>query len=308
MNKKVVVMKRAFVGCAIVLSMIAVFRLYSHHGQEKKADLVVFSFNRPLQLYAFLESAQKYLYGVGETHVIFRASDDQYLKAYDQVKDHFRNCIYHQQSAQPAQDFKPLTLKASFESSAEYIVYAVDDIVIKDAIDLTYCAKALEKYDGYGFFFRVGMNTTICYPVKGYQGVPPLKKEEDQIFSWQFMEGRGDWRYPNNVDMTLYRKKEIEGMLRVGSYHQPNIMEVVFMESARTIFRRKGLCFEQSKIVNLPLNIVQNVRLQNPSMREYTPLDLLKKFNENLKMDIDPLFRVANRSAHMDYSPTFITR
>ena len=180
--------------------------------------------------------------------------------------------------------------------------------MVRDSVDLSLCAEALDTYDAYGFYLRLGKNTTRCYSMRRDQGTPSFREEDDQILSWRFNQGRFDWAYPNNVDMTLFRKKDIESVVRVPTYHQPNRMEEAFMRSARAIFFKKGLCFKSSKVVNLPLNKVQNVLPQNPAMDEYSPQDLLNKFAENLKMDIAPLHAVDNKSAHMEYSPTFITR
>ena len=36
----------------------------------------------------------------------------------------------------------------------------------------------------------------------------------DTIFSWQFKSGEKDWHYPNTVDMTLYRKKDLISLFK----------------------------------------------------------------------------------------------
>jgi len=36
---------------------------------SEKVDLVIFSFDRPLQLYALLESCEEYMKGLGDVHV-----------------------------------------------------------------------------------------------------------------------------------------------------------------------------------------------------------------------------------------------
>ena len=42
------------------------------------ADLVIFSYNRPLQLYALLESITNYVTGLDKIMVIYRSSDARY--------------------------------------------------------------------------------------------------------------------------------------------------------------------------------------------------------------------------------------
>ena len=300
-------MKKLFLAIGLMLSGGLVFYIHSDESKKPNVDLIVFSFDRPLQLYALLESTQTHIKGTQEIHVIFRASDKQFEEGYEIVKKAFEKVIFHKQGNNFRSDFKLLTLKATFDSPSRYVLFAVDDIVVKDVIDISECANALEKHNAYGFYLRLGKNLTQCYSMGREQRCPLLKQENDNIFSWQFNQGQLDWGYPHTVDMTVYRKKEIEGDLRVLSYHTPNILEDMWMRYARKIMGKRGLCYASSKIVNMPLNRVQD-EYKNRAMSEYSSRDLLNKFLSGQKMDIGPLKCVDNKAAHMEYSPTFITR
>jgi hypothetical protein len=304
---KVVVKQFGLLGF-MVACIVTVFYVHSSNDTNHKVDLVIFSYNRPLQLYALLESIDKYMTGVNETHVIYRASDQAFKQGYDMVAATFSTVHWHMQGDHPQQDFKPLTLKATFESPARYVVFAVDDIVLKDSINLVESAQMLEKYDAYGFYFRLGKNLNHCYSYGGaYQPLPPLSHQEGDLFSWTFNQGRYDWGYPHTVDMTVYRKKDIEADFKVCSYTSPNRLEDVWNSRSGAIMHKKGLCFGCSKIVNMPLNRVQH-DYNNRAMAEFTPQDLLKEFMQGNKMDIAPLYCVDNKGAHMEYTPTFISR
>ncbi len=300
-------MKKLFLAIGLVLSGVLVFYTHSDVPKKPSVDLVVFSFDRPLQLYALLESTHTYIKGLQAIHVIFRASDKPFEEGYEIVKRAFAKVIFHKQGDNPRSDFKPLTLKAAFDSPSAYIVFAVDDIVAKDAIDISECAGALEKHNAYGFYLRLGKNLTQCYSMRREQRCPLLKQENSNIFWWQFNQSQLDWAYPNTVDMTVYRKKDIEKDLRDLSYHTPNILEDMWMRYSRKIMGSRGLCYATSKIVNMPLNRVQH-EYKNRAMSEYSSRDLLNKFLSGHKMDIAPLKCVDNKAAHMEYSPTFIMR
>jgi hypothetical protein len=272
------------------------------------ADLIIFSCNRPLQLYALLESLGKYCRGIHEAHVIYRTSSEQFEHGYDIVKHDFSHVYYYQQGSNPHKDFKPLVLAAVFGSPSPYVIFAVDDIIVKKEIDLTACIDALEKYNAYGFYLRLGLHLNNCYSYGSKaQPLPPLKEEEPGIFSWNFPFGLFDWNYPHTVDMTLYRKKDIEHDLHSCSYHAPNRLEEVWQRRAGAIINKKGLCYVIAPIVNLPLNRVQH-EYQNRAMKEWSPHDLLQQFLAGYKMDIMPLYDIQNSAAHMEYSPTFILR
>ena len=277
-------------------------------GPPGQADIVIFSYNRPLQLYALLESTYSLVRGFNEVHVIYRADNDLYDCGYDTVFADFPEVMAEKQGADPASDFKPLTMRAAFDSPSKYILFAVDDIVVKDEVDLHECIGLLEKTNAYGFYLRLGTNLTECYMLNRDQPVPQLDKVGDNAYSWELRRGMHDWGYPNTVDMTLYKKSDIAPDLKGMSFTQPNRLEGSWASRWQRVAHRLGLCFEQTKIVNLPLNLVQNFYNGNRNMGAYSPEELLNIFLEGKKMDISTLYRVKNKGAHMEYRPTFIDR
>lgn len=289
-----------------VIALFVNISFLSTYCTDQKADLVIFSFNRPMQLYALLESVETYITGLGEVHVIYRATEEKYALGYDEVKKDFTQVIFAQQGSNPYQDFKPLTLQATFSSPHDYIIFAVDDIIVKDFINITPDIALLEKTNAYGFYYRLGKNLSYCYVLYRDQAVPPLQKITDDVYAWKLCEGQHDWGYPNTVDMTLYRKKDIKHFFETAEYAAPNPLEGRWAGYAHLVNNRLGLCYEQSKIINLPLNRVQNLHC-NRHMggdAEY----LLEVFNEGKKININPLFRIANISAHQEYDLTFLPR
>lgn len=274
---------------------------------RKTADLVIFSFDRPAQLYALLESTAAYVTGLQSISVIYRASDEPYASAYDQVHASFPAANFVRQGKDPRADFKPLTIHHSFNSVSPYILFAVDDIVVRDHIDIAQCIDAMERVNAYGFFLRLGSNLNYCYACSAGQPVPPLAEVAPQVYAWQFFQGTYDWRYPHTVDMTLYRKADIKEHFSALQYHNPNQLEARWSCLTLSIINRKGVCFAVSKIVNLPLNRVQH-EFQNRHTNALSPEELLASWNQGLKIDIKPLHDIINKSAHMDYEPTFVAR
>ena len=304
------VMKKSGISFSIIFSCLLVFYLHSQQSKvvdNGKTDLIVFSFDRPLQLYALLESVEKYVTGLNKTFVIYRASNQSFDHAYEIVRERFISVSFVKQGDNPRADFKPFTLKAFDETAAEYVIFAVDDIVVKDSIDLAACIDALEKTKAYGFYFRLGLNLNQCYPYNNrHQPLPALKLVDEAlgIYSWQFSQGMLDWNYPNTVDMTLYRKKDIANDLHAIPFSFPNTLEGNWDGLSHGRKHLCGLCFEKSKIVNLPLNRVQH-EYNNKVMNALSPQELLELFEQGKKMDISPLAQIANKAAHMEYVPTF---
>jgi len=273
----------------------------------QKADLIVFSFDRPLQLYALLESAEQYVKNIGEIHVIYRSSNQRYDRAYQAVFGRFLDVLSIKQGNRPYDDFKPLLLNSFAATKEEYIVFAVDDIIIQDTIDCAECIASMKQIDAYGFYLRMGNNINYCYTLNKPQPVPSLHAVSKDVYSWTFTQREDDWGYPNTVDMTVYRKKEIEHDLRSTHYKAPNSFEAVWATLSRRVMGRKALCYAHSKMVNLPLNIVQQ-EWGNRHENSASVGQLLELFESGLKIDIVPLHNVCNVSPHMAYNPVFIKR
>lgn len=298
-------MKRTFISFLFCIFLPATIQ--AHTTDEYKADFIIFSFDRPLQLYALLESMETYMTGVGDIRIIYRSSDEAYDAAYDEVKQQFDYALFEQQGANPRQDFKPLTMRCLNNCPHKYVIFAVDDIIVKDFVDLSHTIDAMKQTGAYGFYLRLGHNITFNYPRNVSERLPALQKISDDAYCWKFAGTSYTWRYPNTVDMTLYKKETaIRDFTRM-NFSNPNTLEARWASKARSIINKIGLCYEQSKIVNLPLNRVQHT-YKNRHMNLATPEELLEIFNQGLKIDITTLFKIKNKSAHMNYNPEFIER
>ncbi|MFZ5953493.1 MAG: hypothetical protein ACOYT8_00155 [Candidatus Dependentiae bacterium] len=293
-------MKRQF-----LLSLLFVSIMTSCLAQ--KADMVIFSFDRPLQLYALLESVDTYVTGLETINVIYRASSDEFAYAYDCIQTDFPHVIFIKQGANPRQDFKPLTIQAVENTPSQYIIFAVDDNIIKDYVDLEECIELLNQTNAYGFYLRLGLNISHCYTQNQPQIIPAHQPVNNEVYAWIFKDGSYDWGYPNTVDLTLFKKEEILPTIRTLSFYSPNVFECVWAQKADAIMQHIGLFFAESKIVNLPLNMVQE-DWHNRNQQELLPAQQLELFFAGKKIDIKPLYKIANQSPHMEYCPTLIDR
>lgn len=275
--------------------------------KQARADLVIFSYDRPLQLYALLESVDKYVTGISSISVICRSSTDQYRKAFAQVNKVFPHVRFFKQNG--PHDFKSVSMQIIKRGLSDHIIFAVDDNIVKDQVNVSECIEWLEKTQAYGFYLKLGTHLNFCYTENKKQKVPTHTQIYNDIYAYQFEYGECDWNYPNTVDMTLYRKKDLIDIFQTLEYTNPNWLEGRW--AAQWIRHKSphavGLFYESSKIVNIPLNRVQNEAL-NLSMNLYSPEQLLEKFQQGLKIDSTPLYRMKNNAVHTVYEPTFVRR
>src|SRR5690606_12502188 len=121
------------------------------------------SYDRPLQLYAALESIQRYLSGSFSMTLLYRASDARFSAAYAEVLECFPKVRAVMQSEKPRKDFKPLLEEILSASPAEYVLFCSDDIVMKDYVNLDLCQRMLDSTSAYGFYLRFGRNIQHSY-------------------------------------------------------------------------------------------------------------------------------------------------
>jgi glycosyltransferase involved in cell wall biosynthesis len=275
-------------------------------AENTSSDIVVFSLDRPMQLYACLESIRRYVVGFDRITVIYRYSDDEFAKAYQQVQAAFPKVSFIKQAPGHQKDFKPLMLASIYGHPAEYITFVADDIVVKDHIDFKECIRAMKKTGAHGFYLRLGKNIDYCYRENCTESPPESIPVEKGIYAWQFEMGGHDWAVPCSMDMTLYKKGDIHDDLAAFGYISPNTLELAW---TNTIDRRKvGLYFTESKVVNIPLNMVNVSSNRHMESTEYDTRSLLALFRDGMKMDINGLFRINNRSVHIEHEPAFKRR
>ena len=284
-----------------------------------QTDLIIFSYKRPMQLYALLESVEKYITGLQRIVVLYRADDENYEQAYYEVKTHFQNVVFVRQSVtHPHLDFKPLLLQILYTSASEYLIFATDDDIVKDYIEINDCVRALQKTHAYGFYLRLGKNLTHSYIANCIQSIPNLVDVDKNIYALQIdpkaYDVFYDWAYPNTVDMTLYPKETITHALHWLNYNSPTSLEASWAKLSLEESTKIGLCFEQSKMVNIPLNRVQTINSSNFPLisihrfMEDNTEKLCELFKAGFKIDLQPLHQWNNKSSHAEWEFKFIPR
>ncbi len=161
--------------------------------------------------------------GLNQVSVIYRTSNSSFASSYDQLARAFPSIRFIKQSASPHTDFQPLLLETAFnpDNTCPYLIFAVDDIIVKDPVDFKQCIQALEKTKAYGFYLAHGLHLNYCFMQDKAQKIPKHVTVDKDIYGWKFKEAEADWNYPNSLDMVLYRKADIEKDLRSLSFYEP---------------------------------------------------------------------------------------
>lgn len=291
---------------ALVFSML--LHTYADSAKissEAVVDIVLFSYDRAPQYFALLESIKKYVQNIGTVTSVIRTTSKKMRDAYDVVHQIFPWAHPLYQGENPRVDFKPLTLQAIYSGNSPYFFFAVDDDIFFSEVCLGECASLIEQENAFGFYLRLGKNITESYNMRVYSGVPNLRLVTPRVWAWCFENGTGDWKYAGSVDATVWRKKDIRPFIENNDFCNPNQLENVI--HPQTPHDGIGLCYTESKLVGLPMNLV-NETDANRNMHAISPEALLQEFNRGKKLDITSLRYVKINAPHIEFVPPFIPR
>ncbi len=235
------------------------------------SDLIVFSRNHPLHLYAFLESVKKNVKGMGKLSVLYQCKDSSFIKAYEEIKAAFPSYEFSLITT----DFKEHLLKTITAFPAHYVLFAEDEQIIKEPIDLKQCAEEMQKWGAYGFFLN--SNKHIEHPISF-----------EETLAWQFQ----NHEKPFQFSMAIYPKEMVLDTLKLVAFSDFDSLQKPWACCLDT--KKVGLFFNQKKLVDIPIK---------------GDLDqLLTKFQEGLKIDLAPYFQPTQETAHVECEPAFVKR
>lgn len=267
-------------------------------------DLVVFSKDRPMQLFAFLESLEKRVSNFRKVAILCKISPE-YENGYAIVQRAFPHLSYVLQSNRSSNDFKPMLIELSFGDfgrGADYIVFAVDDIIVTSNIDIQEGIQKLKETNAFGLYYRLGNNIHYSLLQNVFHELPDLQNVDDSYLLWDMRTAKGDWAYPNTLDFTLYKKSDIQEGILEANFNGPNQMEGRWAAVTDKI----GICPIHSRIVNVLLNTVSDFGVKGHRLTSAERLDSL--FREGFKIDIEDFYNIDNISPHIYQPIRFIHR
>lgn len=215
---------------------------------DKKTSIVIFSEESPWYLAAMLNSLQKYM-PIKDIHVIYKTKDEKIRKLYEHIAEQFRYIQLHRVNPRIPYYLKYQAPKLIASLECDYIFVAHDNALLTNYVSIDSCIKAMEKTHAYGFYLRQGKNITYNASSFSPQKLPPLFEIEPGIYAWKFCDGEGDWAYPSNFDITLYKKADFLKAVSSGHFNDSSSLEIAWGSNIE--FDQVGLCFEHSLAVKI---------------------------------------------------------
>jgi hypothetical protein len=216
---------------------------------------IIFSKDRACQLRLLLESIKKNADNIFNVNIIYKASNEEFNKGYEQLKaeELLPNINWVKQSL----NFKKDVISI-LDSNYEYSCFATDDDIIYRKVDEGKIIKAFkEDKDIFCFSLRLGKNVTVCYSMNSKNKIVPFEDEEE-VIKWEWKKHYYDAGYSLSVDYHVFTTKDINKLVNKITFENPNTLEAnlqIFSNFPKQIMA----AFEQSVVVNTPINIVNEV-------------------------------------------------
>lgn len=262
---------------------------------QKSFNIIVFSKDRACQLELFIRSFNKYVRdGSSYTiNVLYTYSNKTYKKGYDKlIKNSPSNVKFKLENS-----FKDDVL--SMFGDGLYTVFFTDDDVFKNPVDF---------YDGQMQLFnedtlilcrslRLNKDLTFCYPSRESMTMPNV--DENNIYEWYGQ--LGDYGYPLSLDGHIFRSHEIYAFVKNSVYVNPNTMEGSWQKQFTD--RTKMVFYDESPLMNLPLNRVQTVN--HNICGNVTAEELNTRYLSGEIINLAPLNGMRNISCHQEVDIQF---
>jgi hypothetical protein len=296
--------------CQTRATAIAALTAHEATSLEPGVTGIVFSKDRALQIYTLLFSYFALVKNPAPLVVIYNASTPEHAQAYAEVAKAFAGAPVKIRWVRETERFATLLPGMLSEVTTRNVFFLVDDIVFIRPVDL---ALAVE-IDPMRFVLslRLAPHLKRSYTAQVDQSPPAFAPAAElvaygaDLLSFRWFEQGNEWSYPYSVDGHVFATAEIRVLSRLAGFKAPNTYEAALMEFKDLCRERVGVCYRESKLLNLPLNRVQD-EVANIA-GQITPDFLLEQFNQGMMLDIAPLRTYVPSAPHEEVAVGFVKR
>lgn len=181
--------------------------------------------------------------------VIWTCSNESFYNGYQKVLTDFPWVTFKFQNSN---EFKKLVVE-SVNPENFFTMFFVDDLVFKNPFSMQ-CIEvvALHAEDLLCLSLRLHPGLTHCYTMNIPMKAPTF--DGSGFMAWEWRKEQADFGYPMSVDAHLYRTSDLVEIISKSNYDHPGSFENALLTA--TPNRSKMMCFEDSKVMNLPINRV----------------------------------------------------
>jgi len=256
-------------------------------------NIIVFSKDRACQLELFIRSMKEFFkeFNDHQIKILYKSSNYEFEKGYRKVISIHNDSNI--QWIQEVQNFQK-SLISIIDFKDKYSVFFVDDNVFKEPFSLEDKQFKIftERKDILALSLRLHPRLNYCYPARLKQVSPPMDK--DVVFNW--FGKPGDFGYPMSLDGHIFETRNIQYYFLNHRYNGPNDLESQM--AMQPIPIPNMICYEKSRIINIPVNKVQNY---NNNVHGNIPANYLnEQFLAGKLISMDNIRGIDNHSCHQE--------
>jgi hypothetical protein len=253
---------------------------------------IVFSRDRAFQLDAFLESVRRYARPLLDmTTVVFRTTSAEHAQAYDLLRRDWWEVAFREQA-----DFRTDVIGSI--GGQPFTVFHTDDDLFFRNVDGFFLDDEIAC-----FSFRLGLNTTYCYPLDFDETIQPEEMSDDWM-TWRWRaHGRGAFGYPLALNGHVFRTTDVERWLADAAFANPNELEVALQSFTEEVPALMA-SFRESRLVNIPTNLV-NESFANRHAAAHTTTSLNDRYLRGERLDLDAMDFARVHAAHEELEYVF---
>jgi hypothetical protein len=259
----------------------------------KNSVTIIFSKNRAMQLTLCLETLFNHcndILDLSDIYVLYKV-DPSHRESYEIVKKEFSMVNFVEETIFKEDLLKivlPNESNISWGNEPPYmVVFLTDDTLCTGSFSIKKVISTLnENKDCIGFSLRLGKNTHRCFPYNCEQKVPEMEYVKDNIYKYKWENAEYDFNYPLELSSSVYRLGDINQLLELPYYSNPNYLESI-LNQCIAFEGTNLLCFKTSVAFSNPINRVNTTHPNRSG--QINENELMELFMEGYRID-DTLF------------------
>lgn len=285
----------------LYISMLEQLVLTSNSSLKEGCTIIVFSKDRALQLDALIRSYYDCVANPPKMVVLYSSSSSEFKQGYEKLKRKNKarlNLTFVEETS-----FKRDLVALIKEVTTKRLLFLVDDIFFKSKFDFNTLLKLDTRTNVPSL--RMAPHLNFAYTIQKKQSLPKLYElsKEDGFLSWDFRQAEFDWAYPLSVDGHLFETKDFQIFVEALNYKAPNSFEEALQIILPLYQKKRGVCFQESKIINNPCNKVQ---AENTNISgEISIHELNEKWLNGFEINYKEHLNIRNKSAHQELTFSF---
>jgi len=260
-------------------------------------DVLIWSKDRACQLELCLRSTDLNFKADKCVHVIYKASNPEFLEGYNILKRLYPNVVFVQESS-----FAEDTKQILNSMASSHVLCLTDDDIFINPVESSELADAsyymLVHPEVHALSFRMNPEINYCYPAKKPMIIPNfISRDPYLLWNWKEQpDPHTCWGYPCAINGHLYDLNWFRSTISGLNFHNANTLECE-LNMCRRNEKPQLMSFTQTKIFNVQNNFVQGV-YQTVHTPGCTVEDLNKKLLSGERITLTGILGMKTTMAH----------